>query len=43
MAGDGCMAGHLIAGARVENGAGKWRELLQVVLNTSEVNVSLTM
>jgi hypothetical protein len=37
------MAGCLIVGARVENGAGKWHELLQVVLNTSEVNVSLTM
>jgi hypothetical protein len=39
MAGDSCMAGRLIAGAWVENGARKWRELVPMVLNTSEVIV----
>jgi hypothetical protein len=40
MPGDDSTLGRLIAGARVGNGAGKWRELLPVVLNTSEVIIT---
>jgi len=42
MPGDSGTAGCPIAGAQVRNGAGKWWELLPMVVNTSEVIVSLT-